>query len=84
MRLSKVETGHKVHLDRINELERRHEAGLQGAAAVGPRTVAGPRGPTPEERAARDVLHVPPADWRVACQLGNATSEPRRRLTRDK
>ena len=43
----------------------------------------GPQAPSEEERAAREVLRSPPAPWCLACQLGNTTSKPRRKLTFD-
>ena len=51
----------KRDLDRLAELQRRQDAATEGQPTIGPRVVAGPREPTPEERAAHEVLHMPPA-----------------------
>ena len=42
-----------------------------------------PGGPTPEERAARELLHVVPVPWCEFCVWGNSTSKPHQKLIYD-
>ncbi len=48
---------------------------------MAPEVVPQPRDPTPEERAANEVLHMTPAPWCEACLRGNQTTKPHRNLT---
>ena len=67
----------------MKELERRHEESVQGAPSIAPRMVSGPSEPTPEERAAHELLHVTRADWCEACVRGNETTKPHKTITFD-
>ena len=46
---------------------------------VGIRVAPGPKGPTTEERAAREVPYTPSNDKCLASRQGNATSKPQKR-----
>ena len=70
-----------MQVQRRLELEARQLEATENQPSVGPIVVPAPHEPTPEERAAHEVLHMPPADWCLACQLGNATSKPHHKLT---
>ncbi|CAK0791926.1 unnamed protein product, partial [Prorocentrum cordatum] len=72
-----------AHHDRLKELERRLEQSVQGAPVVAPRQVAGPAGPTPGKRAARELLRLTRAEWREAWARGIETTRPRNTLTFD-
>jgi len=56
---------------------------VEEGPTIAPRIVEGPAVPTPEERAAHEVLHLTHAPWHEACVRGNETSKPHWRLTFD-
>ena len=83
-RLADAERRLREHQARVKELERMHEAAVQGAPSIAPRMVAGPSEPSPAGRAAHEPLHLTRADKCDACIRGNETTEPRTTLTFDR
>ena len=82
-RLSKAEKEFKAHRDKMQELRERHERAVEEGPTVAPRVVHQPGDPSPEERAAHEVLHMTKAPWCEACVRGNQTGKPHHRLTHE-
>ena len=67
----------------MRELRERHERAAEEGPTIAPRVVPQPGDPTPEERAAHEVLRMTPAPGCEACVRGNQTTKPHHKLTYD-
>ena len=75
-RLEKAERLHQQTMKKHQERQRRLREG-QGEPPAVP---AGPKDPTPEEKAQHELTHLPPADWCEHCIKGRAVDTAHRHV----